>query len=245
MLRAILVALDGSPWRRAATTLALDWAARFDARLIGLGVLDEPSIDRARAGAHGRVRLQEAPRRDAARRCPSSRARASSTISGHAVPRRALPATVLEDIGDPAQHILREAQRCDVVILGRETHFHFETQDRPDATLGQVIRTSPRPVVVVPRELPEGRRHRGRVRRRPGGRPHAADLRVARDRRRRGRCRRDGPPRPGRGRRRGGPRRRLLDRRTGHRSSCVRSRRRPRRPRSCSKRFAAAAPACS
>jgi nucleotide-binding universal stress UspA family protein len=39
MLRAILVVLDGSPWSEAATTLALDWAARFDARLIGLGVL--------------------------------------------------------------------------------------------------------------------------------------------------------------------------------------------------------------
>jgi nucleotide-binding universal stress UspA family protein len=46
MLRSILVALDGSPWSETATTLALDWAARFDARLLGLGVLDEPSIDR-------------------------------------------------------------------------------------------------------------------------------------------------------------------------------------------------------
>jgi nucleotide-binding universal stress UspA family protein len=64
------------------------------------------------------------------------------------------PPIVLEDIGDPAERILREAQRCDVVILGRETHFHFETQDRPDMTLAQILRVSPRPVVIVPRELP-------------------------------------------------------------------------------------------
>ena len=32
----------------------------------------------------------------------------------------------------------------------------FETQDKADATLAQVIRTSPRPIVVVPRTLPEG-----------------------------------------------------------------------------------------
>jgi nucleotide-binding universal stress UspA family protein len=63
---------------------------------------------------------------------------------------------VLEDIGDPAVRILREAQRCDVVILGRETHFHFETQDEPDGTLVQVLRGSPRPVVVVPRSVPPG-----------------------------------------------------------------------------------------
>jgi hypothetical protein len=67
-----------------------------------------------------------------------------------------LTVTVLEDIGDPAERILREGQRCDVVVLGRETHFRFETQDRPDATLAQVIRTSPRPVVVVSRKLPDG-----------------------------------------------------------------------------------------
>jgi nucleotide-binding universal stress UspA family protein len=69
----------------------------------------------------------------------------------------AVAADVLEDIGDPATRIMREAQRCDAVILARETHFHFETQDRPDQTLAQVLRGSPRPVVVVPRELPEGR----------------------------------------------------------------------------------------
>jgi nucleotide-binding universal stress UspA family protein len=64
---------------------------------------------------------------------------------------------VLEAIGDPAARILREAQRCDVVVLGRETHFRFETQDRPDATLASVLRGSPRPVVIVPRELRPGR----------------------------------------------------------------------------------------
>jgi len=64
---------------------------------------------------------------------------------------------VLEDVGEPADRILREAHRADVVLLGRETHFRFETQDRPDPTDALVLRQSPRPVVVVPRELPEGR----------------------------------------------------------------------------------------
>jgi len=45
-------------------------------------------------------------------------------------------ADVLEDVGDPAKRILLEAHRCDVVILGRETHFHFEAQ---------TDRTHPRP----------------------------------------------------------------------------------------------------
>src|SRR5262249_19008286 len=67
-----------------------------------------------------------------------------------------VPVEIAEDVGDPATTIMSEAQRCDVVVLARETHFPFETQDRPDATLAQVLRGSPRPVVIVPRELPAG-----------------------------------------------------------------------------------------
>jgi nucleotide-binding universal stress UspA family protein len=155
MLRSILVALDGSPWSEAATTLALDWAARFGARLVGLGVLDEGSIERPEPvplGAYAHKRHRDETRlADAHRRVLEflEEFRVRGATAG-------LATTVLEDVGDPAQHILREAQRCDVVILGRETHFRFETQDRSDATLAQVIRTSSRPVVVVPRTLPGG-----------------------------------------------------------------------------------------
>jgi nucleotide-binding universal stress UspA family protein len=155
MLRSILMALDGSPWSEAATALALDWAVRFDARLIGLGVLDEPSIDRGEPVPMGayeykkhrdEIRLADAHLR--VRRFLEDFCSRSATAG--------LVATAVEDIGDPAEQILREAHRCDVVILGRETHFQFETQERPDATLAQVIRLSPRPVVVVPRTLPDG-----------------------------------------------------------------------------------------
>jgi nucleotide-binding universal stress UspA family protein len=155
MLRSALVALDGSSHSEAATTLALDWAKRSGARLLGLGIVDEHSIRGAEpvplgAGAYKAAR-DEARMADAHHRVLDflTDFRARSKVAG-------VTAEVLEDIGDPAARILREAQRCDVVILGRETHFHFETQDRPDATLAQVLRASPRPVVIVPRELPEG-----------------------------------------------------------------------------------------
>lgn len=155
MLRSALVALDGSPYSETATTLALDWAARFGARLLGLGVLDEASIHGAEpvplgAGAYKKAR-DEARMADAHRRVAAFLAdfTARSAAAG-------IAADVVEDVGDPAERILREAHRSDVVILARETHFHFETQDRPDETLGQILRGSPRPVVVVPRELPPG-----------------------------------------------------------------------------------------
>jgi nucleotide-binding universal stress UspA family protein len=135
--------------------LAIDWAKRYGTRLLGLGVVDAPSIQAAEpvplgASAYKHAR-DEARLADAHRRVVDFPAdfRARSKAAGIAV-------EVLEDIGDPAARILREAHRCDVVILARETHFHFETQEEPDDTLAQVLRGSPRPVVTVPRELPEG-----------------------------------------------------------------------------------------
>jgi nucleotide-binding universal stress UspA family protein len=155
MLRSALVALDGSPYSETAAALSIDWAKRYGARLLGLGVLDAPSIRGSEPVPLGASAYKKA--RDEARLVDAHRRvvgfltdfRARSEAAGIAV-------EVLEDIGDPAARILREAQRCDVVILARETHFHFETQEQPDETLGQVLRGSPRPVVMVPRELPEG-----------------------------------------------------------------------------------------
>ncbi len=155
MLRSALVALDGSRYSTTATTLAIDWAVRFGARLLGLGVLDEPSIYGPEAvplggGAYKKAR-DEALMADAHRRVAAflSDFKARSTAAG-------VTADVIEDVGDPAERILREAHRSDVVILARETHFRFETQDRPDNTLAHIVRDSPRPIVVVPHELPQG-----------------------------------------------------------------------------------------
>ncbi len=156
MLRSVLVALDGSVYSETAASLAIEWALRYGARLVALGVVDAPSIERAEpvplgAGAYKRAR-DEARLADAHRRVVEFLAEFRARSQAARV-----PTEVLEDIDDPATSILREAERCDVVILARETHFRFETQDRPDETLARVLRGSPRPVVVVPRELPEGR----------------------------------------------------------------------------------------
>ena len=155
MLKTVLVALDGSACSFTATTLALDWARRFDARLLGLGIVDEASIHRPEpvplgAGAYKKARDEArmaAAHRRAAEFLEDFRGRASAI---------GIRSDLLEERGDPAERILFEAQRADVVILGRETHFNFETPARRDATLAQVVRSSPRPMVVVPQTLPEG-----------------------------------------------------------------------------------------
>ena len=135
--------------------LAIGWAKRYRARLVGVGVLDALSIQGAEPVPLGAGAYKKA--RDEARLVEAHRRVVDFLTDFHARSQAAgIAVAVLEDIGDPAARILREAQRCDVVILARETHFHFETQEQPDETLAQVLRGSPRPVVIVPRELPEG-----------------------------------------------------------------------------------------
>jgi nucleotide-binding universal stress UspA family protein len=154
MLKSMLVALDQSG-SGAATTLALDWSKRLAARLMGLAVFDEASIVRHEPVPIGAAEFKK--RRDIERL-----ANAHKQLQ-HALERfRELCATAgvresaSEDIGDPAECILRNAHRCDLIVVGRETNFQFDTQDIQDATLGQIIGRSPRPIVVVPRDLPQG-----------------------------------------------------------------------------------------
>ena len=112
-----------------------------------------------RAGAPRRRRLQEGAGRGSHRR----RAPPHHGIPGRLQRKRSaaagVSADVLEDIGDPADRILHEAQRCDVVILARETH--FQLRDTGTA------RRYPRP---DPARLPTPRR---------GGAAHAAGTHVA------------------------------------------------------------------
>ena len=155
MLKTVLVVLDESSYSETATTLALEWGRRFGARLLGLGILDKPSIiavEPVPLGASSfkrerdEARLAEAQRR--VKRFLSKFRKRCSTAR--------IPATIFEDVGDPTKCILKHAHRCDLIVLGRETNFHFETQHESDDVQAKVLRRSPRPIVVVPRELPVG-----------------------------------------------------------------------------------------
>ena len=155
MLQSMLVALDESTWSEAATTLALDWSKRLAARLIGLAVFDESSIVRHEPVPRGAAEFKK--RRDEERLVEAhkqlqqalERFRELCAIAG-------VPESAGEVIGDPAGCILRNGHRCDLIVVGRETYFQFDSHDTPDATLGQIIGRSPRPIVIVPQNLPQG-----------------------------------------------------------------------------------------
>jgi nucleotide-binding universal stress UspA family protein len=155
MLRTLLVALDASPFSETAATLALQWATRFGARLIGLGILDTPSLTAAEPVPLGASYFKR--ERDTGRLLDAQKHVAELLENFQSRCEAAgLESEVFEEVGDAAQCILREAHQCDLVILGHESHFHFETQDKPDQTLAHVLHGSPRPIVVAPAALKPG-----------------------------------------------------------------------------------------
>jgi nucleotide-binding universal stress UspA family protein len=154
MLRTILVGLDGSEHADSALTLAIRWARRFNALLVGMGCVDEPGVYGPEEYLVGHAVFEGVN--------ASLVAEASARVEG-----ALLRATVrcaeagvtfrpLKDVGMPHARIVDQAQRCDLIALGRQTHFRFGWQDEPDETLRRVVSFSPRPVVAVPDETHDG-----------------------------------------------------------------------------------------
>ncbi len=155
MLRRILIGLDGSEYSNAAVELGLEWARRFDAVLVGLGIVDEPSICRPEpvpiGSGHYKVEQDQNLLADARRQVEQFHLE-----FGRRCREASVAFEVLEHVGSPEEQILQQSRQCDVILLGRQTYFHFETQDWPDDTPRMVLRQSSRPVVSVPARLQSG-----------------------------------------------------------------------------------------
>ncbi len=155
MLASILVGLDGTRDSDVALDLAIQWATRFDAVLVGLGIVDEPSI-RAREPVSIGTSVLKANREehrvaDARRKIERILDQFTSRCTAEGV-----SCKVLEDFGAPYKEILRESHRHDLVLLGHETHFRDETSNKGDDTLWRVLRRESRPIVIAPKELGTG-----------------------------------------------------------------------------------------
>jgi nucleotide-binding universal stress UspA family protein len=154
MLRSILVGLDGSDYSKSAIDAGIYLARKSGALLVGLGVVDEPTIREAEPRLIGggvpyaepvlyRERIADARREvelflsQFTRRCAEA----------------GVACKVLEDVGTPHEQIEQQAQRYDLILLGQQTRFHFETQEGYDDTVRRVLKNSPRPVITVPARL--------------------------------------------------------------------------------------------
>lgn len=155
MIRSILVGLDGSAYSSAAVEVGIQWALKFDALLVGLGIIDDPTIRQPEPLPIGASAFKA--RRDEAL-VHAARRTVEQFLEQFALrcADRGVSCKLLEDVGDPSEQICWEAQRYDLILLGKQTYYRFETQNGPDETLARVLQNSPRPVVTVPEQLGNG-----------------------------------------------------------------------------------------
>jgi nucleotide-binding universal stress UspA family protein len=156
MLRTILVGLDGSSYSAAAVELGIRWAQKCNAMLVGVGIIDEPTVRKGEllpiGGTFHKQHRDTARVADARRQVETFLGRFSVQCA-----EAGIACKLLEDVGLPWEQICLEAQRYDLILLGQQTFYHFETQSDPDETLSKVLKASPRPVVTVPERLQSGR----------------------------------------------------------------------------------------
>ena len=155
VLRGILIGLDGSEFSEAAVALSVRWARSRGAELVGLGIVDEPTIRKPvglkAGGGHYKPIADEQRLADAHRRVDALLDEFAATCAKAGIRFRRV-----REVGLPSEQILVEAQRFDVIVLGKQSYFQFETREGPDETLKTVLHNAPRPVITVPRSLPEG-----------------------------------------------------------------------------------------
>src|SRR6266480_38183 len=136
MLRTILLGLDGSPLNSAVVSLGISWARRFNALLVGVGVVDEPALRGSHTAPPGGYleKLQE-------EWVGTARKEVEQFLEQLAIrcAEEGVACKLLEDAGAPAEEILKEAQRFDLILLGK--HANFEAQKGSHA-LSTVLRNA-------------------------------------------------------------------------------------------------------
>lgn len=149
MIKSIVVAIDATESSSRAQAYAIGLAKTYSAELTGIAVLDRPWVTRPMAtpigGGHYKGHRDETL-------LESHRHTLDALVSAFRDQCQAGGVSVraLEVEGVPAEQIEREADRHDLIVIGRDTNFHgVNGQDIGDV-VAQLLKDNPRPIIVVP-----------------------------------------------------------------------------------------------
>jgi nucleotide-binding universal stress UspA family protein len=163
MIGSILIGLDEPGHAAALVDLGIQWARRFEARLLGLAAIDEPGIRAIEplGALGGRPGIDPVYHMGYGYWMTYYRRRAEGLLEQFAArcAEAGVPHAELTTLGPPDEVIEREARACDLILLPRRSHFRFTADDESgdEALLKRILKHAPRPVVLVPEETwPEG-----------------------------------------------------------------------------------------
>jgi nucleotide-binding universal stress UspA family protein len=151
VLRSILVALDETEASSQAQKLAIEMAKRMDCQITGLAILDRAHITAPTPVGIGgmaykqhrdQVKLEEA--KSILQRLEKAFEQ-SCEATGAAW-------QGIEAEGVPHKLIEQESGRHDLLVIGRDTDFHFDEDSTTADMVQRLLRENPRPLLVCPEQ---------------------------------------------------------------------------------------------
>jgi nucleotide-binding universal stress UspA family protein len=154
LLRSILVALDATPSSTAAQKLAIEIARRCECAITGLTVLDRAHITAPTAVGIGGMAFKQ--HRDQVK-LEEAKAFLSRLEQGFEKSCETLGARwqVIEADGVPHVLIEQESARHDLLVIGKDTDFHFDEDPSIADMVQALLRENSRPIIVCPESAPE------------------------------------------------------------------------------------------
>lgn len=154
MLRSLLVGVNGSEWSQGACAIGLAWAAQLKIPVTCLGVVDLPALTRlepvplgtgglATVSDPGLITLEQ------------EKIKAALKQAGDLAERAGVECRLINCEGNPATILGEEAQRHDLVILGRRGAPEFGCSTAPSDTLVEILRHAPRPIILAAQQIPK------------------------------------------------------------------------------------------
>ena len=154
MLKRILVPLDNSKYCQYTVEVAIETAKQTGANLTGLGIIDEPAINKPEATPIGASEFSEHKQEALLREARETVQRLLREFEQRCK-KANVTAHSRKRIGVPHEEICNESHRHDLLLLGHVSHFKFMTQRTPCETCEKVIRDNPRPIILVPDSPPK------------------------------------------------------------------------------------------
>ena len=162
MLGKILIGIDNTGSSVAALRLGVCWARRCGAALVGLAVVDEPGIRAIEPAwsVGGKPGTDLVYYMGYEPRLAAVKLQAQQLLDQFAsrCDEEGVKHAEITRVGSPDEQFRAESQSCDIILLGRGSHFRFIAgDDEGDDTLKKVLKNALRPVVMVPTTtFPEG-----------------------------------------------------------------------------------------
>lgn len=156
MIKRILVPLDISPYASAAVLRACELAKLADAEITGMVILDTEGIEKS-AHLPFRADLRDYPGEGVVESEVEAAGKLKKVVEAFekTVGESGVRSRLSKCEGSPYQQILAASCFHDLVIMGGQSFYHFETEEGPGDTLDKVLKNAGVPVMVVPAREPD------------------------------------------------------------------------------------------